>query len=160
VIRQPHLEGMLPYEYSLILKALKLLQVGNINVYFEAQAVSDQSLNGQVHRVKFYHNKRFFKFTESGLDTETEIADQLNVSDDYLKTTKTLFISEGSMLPSRTEVKLAEKSKFDLYTITNFSFSDLAHHLSVPLNLFAVSKNDLSNREEEIKGFSNLELFT
>lgn len=57
------------------------------------------------------------------------------------------------MLPSKTEVKLAEKSKFDLFTITNFSFCDLAYHLGVKISLFAVSKNDLSNREEEIKGF-------
>ena len=117
---------MLPNEYSLILKALKLLEVKNISVFFEAQAVSDQSLNGQIHRVKYYHNKRFFKFTESGLDFDLEIPDQLNVSEEDLKTSKTLFISEGAMLPSKTEVKLAEKSNFDLFTITNFSFSDLA----------------------------------
>jgi hypothetical protein len=35
-IRQPYLEGMLPYEYSVILKALKQLGVHHINVYVEA----------------------------------------------------------------------------------------------------------------------------
>lgn len=46
VIRQPHIEGMLPYEYSLILKSLKKLEVSNINIYFEASALGDSSLNG------------------------------------------------------------------------------------------------------------------
>jgi len=60
---------MLPYEYSLILKVLKRLQVPNLNVYFEASTVNDDTLTGHVHRVKYYFNKRFYKFTEHGLDS-------------------------------------------------------------------------------------------
>jgi hypothetical protein len=35
-LRQPYLEGMLPYEYAVLLKALKQLGVSHINIYFEA----------------------------------------------------------------------------------------------------------------------------
>jgi hypothetical protein len=45
-IRQPYIEGMLPFEYSVILKALKQLAVTNINVFFEASSVHDCALNG------------------------------------------------------------------------------------------------------------------
>lgn len=121
---------MLPYEYSLILKALKKLQITNINVYFEASSVSDESLNGQVHRVKHYYNKRFFKLTEKNLEFEPEIENHLRPSEEDLKDTKFLFVSEGNLLPSRTELNFAKKSKFDLYTITNFSFMDLALFLN------------------------------
>lgn len=38
-LRQPYLEGMLPYEYAVILKALKKLGVHHINVYVEASSV-------------------------------------------------------------------------------------------------------------------------
>jgi hypothetical protein len=41
-IRQPYLEGMLPYEYAVILKALKKLGVHQTNIYVEAQSVSDE----------------------------------------------------------------------------------------------------------------------
>ena len=73
-IRQPYLEGMLPFEYSVILKALKKLNVTNINVYFEASSVSDQSLNGHVHHISQYFNKRFYKHTETGRDYHAEVA--------------------------------------------------------------------------------------
>ena len=72
-IRQPYIEGMLPLEYSVILKALKQLKVENINIYFEASSVSDSNLNGHVHRVSNYYNKRFFKFTETGRDYHAEV---------------------------------------------------------------------------------------
>ena len=81
-IRQPYLEGMLPYEYAVILKALKQLQVNNINVYFEASSVSDKSLNGHVHRVSQYFNKRFFKYTETGRDYHAEVGKQITISEE------------------------------------------------------------------------------
>lgn len=64
------------------------------------------------------------------------------------------------MLPSKTELNLAKKAKFDLYTITNFSFMELALHLGLKPNLFAVTKNDLANRDEDVQGFNNVEIFT
>lgn len=67
-IKQPYLEGMLPYEYAVILKALKQLGVNSINIYFEASSVTDNSLNGKVHHVSQYFNKRFYKYTETGRD--------------------------------------------------------------------------------------------
>lgn len=63
------------------------------------------------------------------------------------------------MLPSYSELKLAEKGKFDIYTITNLSFMDIALHLGMHPNLFAVSKKDLANREEAIEEFSNFGIF-
>lgn len=71
-------------------------------------------------------------------------------SEDDLKNTKTLFASEGSMLPSKTEISLAKKAKFDLYTITSLSFMELSAFLGLKPNLFAVAKHDLSNPDEEI----------
>lgn len=53
---------------------------------------------------------------------------------------KTLFVAEGCMLPSKSELAMARKGKFDLYTITNMSFMDLALHMKIKPNLFAVSK--------------------
>jgi len=50
----------------------------------------------------------------------------------------------------KTEIKFAAKSKFDLYTITNFSFAELAFSLNMRPNMFAVTKHDLSNRDEEV----------
>jgi hypothetical protein len=63
---------MLPYEYSILLKALKQLGVTNINIYFEASAVSDGSLNGHVHRISHFYNKRFYKHTETGREYHPE----------------------------------------------------------------------------------------
>ena len=71
-------------------------------------------------------------------------------SEEDLHNTKTIFASEGCMLPTKTELRYAEKSKLDLYTITNFSFMDLAQYLSIIPNLFAVTKYDLANRDEEV----------
>jgi hypothetical protein len=116
---------MLPYEYSSILKALKNLDVSTVTVLFEASSVSDEGLNQQVHHIKpyGYHNKRFFKLTEVGVyDNEPEIVTAMNGVDGD----KTLMVFEGTMLPSKAELSLAKKGKFDLYTVTNFSFADLA----------------------------------
>ena len=61
---------------------------------------------------------------EETYDTEPEITTQLTVPSDA--TQKTLIAFEGTMLPSKTELAFAHKGKFDLYTVTNFSFADLA----------------------------------
>ena len=63
IIRQPYIEGMLPYEYAFILRTLQKLRCPSINVYFEAQPVHDDSLAGYVHRVRYYFNKRFYKYS-------------------------------------------------------------------------------------------------
>ena len=68
---------MLPYEYSVLLKALKQLGVHHINVYVEASSVSDAALNGHVFNVSQYFNKRFYKFTESGRDYLAETDSQV-----------------------------------------------------------------------------------
>lgn len=71
-------------------------------------------------------NKRFYKLTEEEVyDQETEIK-----SDDDDKSL-TLIAFEGTMLPSKTELQLAKKASFYLYTTTNLSFADLAQHLGV-----------------------------
>lgn len=76
-LRQPYLEGMLPYEYAVILKALKKLGVHHINVYVEASSVSDDGLNGHLHPISQYFNKRFYKFTETGRDYLAETHAQI-----------------------------------------------------------------------------------
>ena len=157
VIRQPYLEGMLPYEYAIILKALKQLAARNISLFFEASAVSNESLNGHVHRISNYYNKRFYKYTETGRDYHAEIP---LPSDEETKDGKTLFISEGNLLPSKTELNLAAKSKFDLYTITNLSVADLAAYLSMHVSLFAVAKADLGNQDEVVAEFSSSPFLT
>ena len=70
--------------------------------------------------------------------------------------TKTLFGTEGAMLPTRSEINFAKKTKFDLYTITNLSFMDLALHSKLHLNLFAVTKSDLSLLNSEVESFKHL----
>ena len=52
------------------------------------------------------------------------------------------------MLPSATELKIASKCNFDLYTITNFSFMDLALHRGLRPSLKAVVKKNIGNQEE------------
>lgn len=63
---------MLPYEYSVLLKTFKKLGIPTINVYLEASSVEDDSLNGTVHRVKYFFNKRFYKYTEHNSDSGTD----------------------------------------------------------------------------------------
>ena len=43
VIRQSYLEGMLPYEYAVILSALANLNIPSLRVFFEASVVSYDS---------------------------------------------------------------------------------------------------------------------
>ena len=64
------------------------------------------------------------------------------------------------MLPSKSELTLAKKCKFDLYTITNLSFWDIAFHMRMNLNVFGISKSDLRIRDEKIADFSKPETFT
>jgi hypothetical protein len=63
------------------------------------------------------------------------------------------------MLPTKSEIKMMEKSKFDLYTITNLSFMDLAYSLGLKVNLNAVCVKDLADRSEEVPSFSNFATF-
>lgn len=47
------------------------------------------------------------------------------------------------MIPTTTELKLAHKCQYDLYTTTNFSFMDLAQTMKLPsIQLMAVPKVD------------------
>jgi len=106
MVKQPYLEGMLPYEYSSILKALLYLNVRSITAVFESSAVSDQGLNGSVHHIQpyGYFNKRFYKLTEQGVyDSRPEIATSFEGSDGE----RTLIIFEGTMLPSKAELSFA-----------------------------------------------------
>lgn len=64
------------------------------------------------------------------------------------------------MLPSKSEINLAKKCKFDLYTITNLSFWDIAFHMRLHLNVYAVCKADLAIRNEKIPAFNKIETFT
>lgn len=64
------------------------------------------------------------------------------------------------MLPSKTELKFAAKGSFDLYTITNVSFMDIALFRKMKLNVFAVAKENLAERKVPIELFSKLEVFT
>jgi hypothetical protein len=63
-------------------------------------------------------------------------------------------------MPSKTEIFLAKKTKFDLFTTTNFSFMDSALHRLMRPNLFAVCKHDLANKYEGVLDFANIDLFT
>lgn len=150
---------MLPYEYAVILKALKQLGSPNINVYFEASSVADTSLNGKVHRISNYFNKRFYKYTETGRDYHSETGSQISLPDEETQNAKTLFVSEGNLLPSTTEINLAKKGRFDLYTITNMSFMEIAEYLTMRPNIFAVAKHDLGNAEEVVEAFTNPDHF-
>jgi hypothetical protein len=157
-LRQPYLEGMLPYEYAVILKALKQLNVHNINVYVEASSVSDNGLNGHVHYISQYFNKRFYKFTETGRDYHAE-TDSF-VKSEQIDVAKTLFVSEGNLLPSKTEIGLARKAHFDLYTITNLSLLEIAEYLTMRPQVIAIAKHNLANREESVAEFGHPKWFS
>lgn len=63
------------------------------------------------------------------------------------------------MLPSKTELQLAHKCKFDLYTITNLSVVEIAEALTMRPQLIAVAKHDLAHRDEVVPDFANKEWF-
>ena len=134
---------MLPYEYSIILKALKTLGASNINIYVEASSIQDGALNGHVHQVSHFYNKRFYKHTETGRDYYPELKGSAVAG-------RGLFVSEGNMLPSKTELNFAKKCNLDLYTLTNLSVLDIAENLSLRPNVFAVAKQDLGNADETV----------
>lgn len=58
------------------------------------------------------------------------------------------------MLPSKTELQLARKCHFDLYTITNMSVVDIAEYLTMRPKLIAIAKHNLGNREEPLADFT------
>lgn len=61
-----------------------------------------------------------------------------------------MYISEGNLLPSKTELSLAHKTHFDLYTLTNLSILEIAQYFSMQANVIAVAKHHLGNRLEEV----------
>ena len=77
----------------------------------------------------------------------------------YDESYKTLIGYEGAMLPSTTELNLAKRGCFDLYTITNISFMDLAISMNLRPNLYAVSRSNLAVRDEDLESFENATLF-
>lgn len=143
----------------MLLRAFKEMRIPYINCYLETASVTDASLNNKVHRVKYYYNKRFYKFTDEDFTCVHDIESQLNVSPDTIEGTKTLFGSEGSLLPSKTEMKYAAKGRFDLYTLTNISFMDLALSRKIKLNVFAITHSNLAERKLPLQHFPNLDLF-
>lgn len=135
---------MLPYEYSTILKALKRLNVHNLNAFLEAITVHDQSLVGKLHAVGDYFNKRFYKFTEDHLDSLEEITLPSSLSNSH-SSAKTLFVSQEAMLPPKTEMNWALKGGFDLLTLTNISVADLSMHLGLSFKIFAAVRSDFND---------------
>jgi hypothetical protein len=63
------------------------------------------------------------------------------------------------MLPSKTELQLAKKSKFDLYTITNLSVMEIAEYLTMRPTLIAVAKHNLADMDEVVHSFSHKDWF-
>lgn len=57
------------------------------------------------------------------------------------------------MLPSKTELQLAHKCHFDLYTITNMSVIDIAEYLTMRPKLIAITKHNLGNQDEPLPNF-------
>ncbi len=63
------------------------------------------------------------------------------------------------MLPSKTELQLAKKAKFDLYTITNLSVMEIAEYLTMRPTLIAVAKHNLADKDEVVHSFSSKDWF-
>ena len=70
-----------------------------------------------------------------------------------------MFISEGNLLPSKTELGLAKKCHFDLYTITNLSLLDIAEYLTMRPQVIAVVKSCISKKEEQVAHFNQKQWF-
>lgn len=111
-------------------------------MYLEASSVSDPSLNGEIHPIQFYFNKRFYKYTEEEHHCCHDIPSQMNI-EEKVNESKILYGAEGLMLPAKAELSMAAKSKFDLFTITNLSFWDLALYHKLKLNVFAIAKEEM-----------------
>jgi hypothetical protein len=120
--------------------------------------VSDDGLNGHVHFISQYFNKRFYKFTETGRDYLAETDAQIKQG--VVEGAKTLFVSEGNLLPSKTEIGLARKAHLDLYTITNLSLLEIAEYLTMRPQVIAVAKHNLANREESVAEFGHPKWFS
>lgn len=56
-------------------------------------------------------------------------------------------ITDGNLIPSKTELNFAKKAGFDIFTLTNFSFMDIALYNNMIPNVFAVVKRDLGQSE-------------
>ncbi len=117
---------MFPQEYYVILRALKELSVEETRFYFKAFPVRDGASSKQATPVTNYFNRRFYKFTDTNSE---ELHYKTNASE---QAGSSLIAYEGPMMPTKTELKLAQKCNFDFYTITNFSFMDLAQSLKLP----------------------------
>ena len=63
------------------------------------------------------------------------------------------------MLPSKTELGLAKKGHFDLYTITNLSLLEIAEYLTMRPQVIAVTKHNLANSQETVAEFSHSNWF-
>ncbi len=111
-----------------------------------------------MHPVSQYFNKRFYKFTETGRDYDAETDAQIKTSS--IEGGKTLFVSEGNLLPSKTEIGLARKAHFDLYTITNLSLLEIAEYLTMRPQVIAIVKHNLANRDESVAEFGHKKWFT
>jgi hypothetical protein len=64
------------------------------------------------------------------------------------------------MLPTKSELRFAKKGQFDLYTLTNLSFMDIALSMNIHPKLYAVAKENIANRQETVEAFNNIELFS
>lgn len=139
IIRQPHLEGMMSFEYNFMLSVLKELRVSTFTTYIEAFSVDGAHHEGSIKEVGVYFNKRFFKYThnEDDLSHLPEIAEP-RLSKDPEHPNLSLFGFEGPLLPTKTELNQANRCKFDIYTITNISLLDLALTHGFQVKTFAV----------------------
>ena len=109
-----------------ILKALIQLDIRDIKVFFESYWVNDPELAGSFVKVGPYFNRRFYKYTETSLDGLKDVTLPSHQAED-----KSLIIFEGPTFPTKTELNLATICYFDLFTLTNFSFMDLALYLGL-----------------------------
>ena len=110
-----------------------------------------------MYRVNHYFNKRFYKYTDEKFDCQHDISSLLEAP--LKEGEKTLFVSEGCMLPSKTEVNMARMGRMELYSITNISFMEIAYHLKMIPNLYAVVRSSLAHRSEPLESFKSFNTF-
>jgi len=143
LLKQPYLEGMLPQEYFVLMKAFEELEVKQLNTFMEVTSPEGVS-KGNVEPITHYFNKRFYKFSQIDDIREDELPSQMEPSG------RTLIAYEGIMLPTQSEVRFMQKCKFDFYTITNMAFMDLGLRIKYVPNLFGVVKANIADRHEKI----------
>jgi hypothetical protein len=56
-----------------------------------------------------------------------------------------MIIYEGAMLPTETELNLARRCQFDIFTVTNFSVVELANYYGFSTRVLASMKRDIGN---------------